>query len=47
MTFARESEDHMHDDSRKFRRAAERGARFLNWAAFIILFIFIGLAIIK
>jgi len=38
----------MHDNgSGNFRRAAARGARFMNWAAFIILFIFIGIAIIK
>lgn len=30
-----------------FRRAAARGARVMNWAAFIILFVFIGIAIIK
>lgn len=37
----------MEDDSRKFQRVIQRGARALNWAAFIILFIFIGLAIIN
>lgn len=37
----------MDDDSRIFRRATHRGARALNWAAFIILFIFIGIAIIN
>jgi len=37
----------MDDDSRKFRRVTERGAHALNWAAFIILFIFIGIAIIN
>jgi hypothetical protein len=34
-------------DPGTFRQAAARGARFMNWAAFIILFIFIGIAIIK
>jgi hypothetical protein len=31
----------------KFRRAVGRGANILNWAAFIILFIFIGFALIN
>lgn len=37
----------MDDDSRKFHRLRHRGARALNWAAFIILFIFIGIAVIN
>lgn len=37
----------MDDDSRKFQRLTQHGARALNWAAFIILFIFIGIAIIN
>jgi t-SNARE complex subunit (syntaxin) len=45
MTFARESETDMNNDTGKFRRAVSRGARVLNWAAFIILFIFIGIAV--
>jgi hypothetical protein len=30
-----------------FRRATSRGAQILNWMAFAILFLFIGIAIIK
>lgn len=36
----------MDDDSPKFQRVTHRAARVLNWVAFIILFVFIGIAII-
>lgn len=34
------------NDPGTLRRAAHRGGQALNWLAFVILFIFIGLAII-
>jgi hypothetical protein len=48
VTFARESEITMSSNEPKaFRRPTSRGAQILNWVAFAILFLFIGMAIIK
>jgi hypothetical protein len=37
----------MGETTEKLSRAKARGARMLNWAAFIVLFVFIGIAIIN
>jgi len=37
----------MSQEPSKIRRKAERGAQYLNAAAIIIIFIFIGIAVIK
>lgn len=37
----------MSEEPSKIRRKAERGAQYLNAAAIIIIFIFIGIAVIK
>jgi hypothetical protein len=37
----------MGEKAERLSRVKTRGARALNWAAFIVLFIFIGIAIIN